>query len=63
MKKFDFIKPGRKVFWRDPDHGISSGEYEVVSVPEVIEKDSVIMIASEKFLPEAEVYPSELQPT
>ena len=47
MKKFDFIKPGRKVFWRDPDHGISSGEYEVVSVPEVIEKDSVIMIASE----------------
>ena len=63
MKKFDFIKPGRKVFWRDPDHGISSGEYEVVSVPEVIEKDSVIMIASEKFLSEAEVYPSELQPT
>ena len=61
MKKFDFIKPGRKVFWRDPDHGISSGEYEVVSVPEGIEKDSVIMIASE--FSEAEVYPSELQPT
>ena len=60
MKKFDFIKPGRKVFWRDPDHGISSGEYEVVSVPEVIEKDSVIMIASE--FSEAEVYPSEVQP-
>lgn len=61
MNIFDFIKPGKKVFWNDPDNGVSSGEYEVVSVPEVIEKDSVIMIASD--YSEAEVYPSELQPT
>ena len=60
MKSSILLNP-EKGFWRDPDHGISSGEYEVVSVPEVIEKDSVIMIASE--FSEAEVYPSELQPT
>lgn len=57
MKKYDFIKKGNIVFWNDPE-GISDGEYEVVSAPEKIEDDSVILIASESS--EAEVFPTEL---
>lgn len=56
---YDFIKKGNAVYWNDPE-GISDGEYEVVSAPEEIDDDSVILIASD--YSEAEVFPTELQP-
>lgn len=55
--KYNFIKKGNIVFWHDPE-GISDGEYEVISVPEEIEDDSIILIASKSS--EAEVFPTEL---
>lgn len=60
MGKFDFIKEGKVLFWHDPDNGLSDGVYQVVSVPEVIEDDSIILIAASGS--EAEVYPTELSP-
>lgn len=57
--KYDFIKKGNTVHWNDPE-GISDGKYEVISVPEEIEDDSIILIASDSS--EAEVFPTELQP-
>lgn len=48
------------LFWHDPDNGLSDGVYQVVSVPEVIEDDSIILIAASGS--EAEVYPTELSP-
>lgn len=57
--KYDFIKVNNTVFWHDPEN-ISDGEYEVISVPEEIEDDSIIIIASD--YSEAEVFPTELQP-
>lgn len=60
MNKYDFIKKGNIVYWHDPDEGISDGEYEVISVPEEIEDDSIILIAAESS--EAEVFPTELRP-
>lgn len=54
---YDFIKVGVTVYWRDPE-GISNGEYKVISVPEEIEDDSIIIIASD--FSEAEVFASEL---
>lgn len=59
MNSYNFIKEGSIVYWYDPE-GISDGEYEVVSVPEIIEDDSIILIASD--YSEAEVYPKELCP-
>lgn len=59
MKKYNFIKVGNVVYWNDPEN-ITSGEYEVVSVPEEIEDDSIILIASDSS--EAEVFPTELHP-
>lgn len=60
MGKYDFIKEGNVLFWHDPDNGLSDGVYQVVSVPEVIEDDSIILIAASGS--EAEVYPTELSP-
>lgn len=60
MGKYDFIKKGNVLFWHDPDNGQSDGVYQVVSVPEVIEDDSIILIAAS--CSEAEVYPTELSP-
>lgn len=60
MGKYDFIKEGNVLFWHDPDKGLSDGVYQVVSVPEVIEDDSIILIAASGS--EAEVYPTELSP-
>lgn len=57
--KYDFIKKGNVVYWHDPE-GVSDGEYEVISAPEEIEEDSVILIASD--YSEAEVFPDELKP-
>ena len=46
------------VFWHDPDCGLSDGVYEVISVPEEIEDDSIILITSG--FSETEVFPTEL---
>jgi hypothetical protein len=32
MRNYDFIKVGAKVWWEDPDQGISSGWYEVIDI-------------------------------
>lgn len=58
MGKYDFIKNGVTVYWHDPDGGLSDGEYEVISAPEEIEEDSIILIASD--YSEAEVFLAEL---
>lgn len=60
MGKYDFIKEGNVLFCHDPDNGLSDRVYQVVSVPEVIEDDSIILIAASGS--EAEVYPTELSP-
>ena len=60
IMNYDFIKKGNKVFWHDPDCGLSDGLYEVISVPEEIEDDSIILIASD--YSEAEVFPTKLSP-
>ncbi len=60
MGKYDFIKNGNLLYWNDPDNGNSNGTYRVVSAPENIEDDSVILITSGTS--EAEVFPSELSP-
>ena len=56
MSNYDFIKAGSKVFWHDPDGGLSDGVYQVVYV----EEDSIILIASD--YSEAEVFAAELSP-
>ena len=60
MSNYDFIKAGSKVFWHDPDGGLSDGVYQVVDVPEEIEEDSIILIALD--YSEAEVFAAELSP-
>ena len=60
MSKYDFIKNGNTLYWNDPNNGESSGAYKVISVPEEIDEDSIILIASDHS--EAEVFPSELSP-
>ncbi len=60
LGKYDFIKLGNLLYWHDPDSGLSNGVYQVASIPENIEEDSVILIASDTS--EAEVFPSELSP-
>lgn len=60
MSKYDFIKAGNLLYWNDPDNGISSGDYKVISVPEEVCGDSIILIASDHS--EAEVPASELSP-
>ena len=56
----DFIKQGNLLYWHDPDNGLSDGAYRVVSAPEEIEDDSIILIATDAS--EAEVWASELSP-
>ena len=58
MGKYDFIKIGNLLYWHDSDNGISDGAYRVVSAPEKIEEDSIILIATDDS--EAEVYSAEL---
>ena len=60
MSKYDFIKQGNLLYWHDPDNGLSDGAYRVVSAPEEIEEDSIILIATDSS--EAEVLASELSP-
>ena len=61
MGKYDFIKTGNLLYWHDPDNGLSDGAYRVISAPENMEDDSIILISSGTS--EAEVLPSELSPT
>ncbi len=58
MGKYDFIKNGNFLYWNDPDNGNSNGVYRVVSAPENIEDDSIVLIAND--YSEAEVFPTEL---
>lgn len=60
MGRFDFIKNGNVLYWHDPDNGLSDGVYKVISAPEEIDDDSIILIASDHS--EAEVFPAELSP-
>lgn len=60
MEKYDFIKTGNLIYWHDPDNGLSNGAYKVISAPENVEDDSIILISSGTS--EAEVFPSELSP-
>lgn len=60
MGKYDFIKNGSFMYWNDPDNGKSDGGYRVISAPEEVDDDSIILIANE--YSEAEVPPSELSP-
>ena len=60
MGKYDFIKTGNLLYWHDPDNGLSDGAYRVISAPENMEDDSIILISSGTS--EAEVLPSELSP-
>ena len=47
MGKYDFIKTGNLLYWHDPDNGLSDGAYRVISAPENMEDDSIILISSE----------------
>ncbi len=60
MGKYDFIKNGNLLYWNDPDNGESDGAYKVISAPEKVDSDSIILIASGTS--EAEVFASELSP-
>ena len=60
MGKYDFIKNGNLLYWHDPDNGKSDGAYRVISAPEEVESDSIILIANGSS--EAEVFASELSP-
>ena len=60
MSKYGFIKNGNTLYWNDPDNGKASGAYKVISAPEDIDEDSIILIASGHS--EAEVFPTELSP-
>ena len=60
MGKYDFIKTGNLLYWHAPDNGLSDGAYQIISTPENIDDDSVILISSGTS--EAEVFPSELSP-
>jgi len=56
-------KPGDKVWWSDPDDGLSSGEYTIIEVyansPEEREGDTMVFIRNERGS-EAEVFMGEL---
>ena len=60
MSRFDFIKNYNLLYWNDPDNGKSTGDYIVISAPEEVYEDSIILIASD--YSEAEVLASELTP-
>lgn len=46
MGKYDYIKNGNLLYWNDPDNGKSNGEYKVISAPEEVDSDSIILISS-----------------
>lgn len=44
MSRFDFIKNYNLLYWNDPDNGKSTGDYIVISAPEEVYEDSIILI-------------------
>ena len=66
MKHSDLesLKTGDKVFWTDPDHGFSSGLYDVYEVltdsPDDLNEDTIIVINNEAGS-YAEVYAHEIE--
>lgn len=60
MGKYDYIKSGNLLYCKDLDNGNSDGTYKVISAPEKVDSDSIILIASGSS--EAEVRASELSP-
>lgn len=60
MNRFDFIKNGDLIYWNDPDNSKSTGDYKVISAPEEVGGNSIILIASK--YSEMEVLASELSP-
>lgn len=48
MDLYNFIKVGAQVRWNDPENGLSSGVYEIICTPEVIENDSIIPIGIQR---------------
>ena len=60
MGKYDYIKSGNLLYCKSLDNGNSDGTYKVISAPEKVDSDSIILIASGSS--EAEVRASELSP-
>lgn len=44
--KYDFIRQGNLLYWQNQDNGLSDGAYRVISAPENIEENSIILIAN-----------------
>jgi hypothetical protein len=58
------LQKGDEVFWHDPDNGISSGFYEVVSILSesgTVESEDTILFIKNKSGSEAEVFAHELE--
>lgn len=64
MTDYSFIKKGEIVFWTDPDHNISTGQYEVSAIHtdegEPILSDTIIYLTDGLSI--AEVPAHELSP-
>ena len=59
MKKYDFIKKGVDVVWRDPEC-LYTDVYTVLECPEICTADSVVKISNEELT--EEVTANELEP-
>ena len=60
MNKYDFIKQGNLLYWNTPDNEKSERECKIISTPEKVDSDSIILIATGSS--EIEVLASELSP-
>lgn len=60
MGKYNYIKNGNLLYWKDPDNGKSDRECKVISTPENVDSDSIILISIGAS--EAEVLASKLSP-
>lgn len=61
-----WLKVGNKVWWSDPDHDLSSGEYEILEIQtnpddnNALYDDTIILIGND--VSEVEVWAAELKP-
>lgn len=60
MSKYDFIKQGNLLYWNTPDNEKSERECKIISTPEKVDSDSIILIATGSS--EIEVLASKLSP-
>ncbi len=60
MSKYDFIKQGNLLYWNTSDNENSERECKIISTPEKVDSDSIILIATGSS--EIEVLASELSP-